>query len=155
MAIMAAASQPARAPRTSPRPRPPNPKSKSKPRKTHPRSQIPDPRARARAQSSELRPRSWFCQFCASLDSKVQLLNLRPTHHPTFFFLDFSFQYVLFLGVSRQGEFKNIIQIFLRKVHDENFPQKNRQKKSMSGFPRLFWFYRVFECFSPMGVQKH
>ena len=25
----------------------------------------------------------------------------------------------------------------------------------MSVFPRFFWFYRVFGCFSAMGVQKH
>jgi len=25
----------------------------------------------------------------------------------------------------------------------------------MSVFPRLFLFYRIFGCFSPMGVQKH
>ena len=28
-------------------------------------------------------------------------------------------------------------------------------KTSMSVFPRLFLFYRIFGCFSPMGVQKH
>jgi hypothetical protein len=25
----------------------------------------------------------------------------------------------------------------------------------MSGFPRFFWFYRVFGCFAATGVQKH
>jgi hypothetical protein len=34
------------------------------------------------------------------------------------------------------------------------FP-KNSTKKSMSVFPRFFLFYRVFGCFSAMGVQKH
>jgi hypothetical protein len=61
------------------------------------------------------------------------------------------------LGVSRQGEFKNTIQIFLQKVHVENFffsPEKST-KISKSVFPRLLLFNRVFECFSAMGVQKH
>jgi hypothetical protein len=33
-----------------------------------------------------------------------------------------------FLGVFRQGEFKNTIKIFLQKVHVENFSPKKRQK---------------------------
>jgi hypothetical protein len=36
----------------------------------------------------------------------------------------------------------------------KTFPKKST-KISMSVFPRLFWFYRVFGCFSAMGVQKH
>jgi hypothetical protein len=53
------------------------------------------------------------------------------------------------LGVSRQGEFKNTIQIFLQKVPCRIFSE-NSDKIS-----RLFLFYRVFGCFSAMGVQKH
>jgi hypothetical protein len=58
------------------------------------------------------------------------------------------------LGVSRQGEFKNTTKIFLQKAHVENFFQ-HFDKISMSFFPRLFLFYRVFGCFSAMAVQKH
>jgi hypothetical protein len=53
-----------------------------------------------------------------STDPPVHLLNPRPTHPPTIR-LFFS----TFLGVSRQGEFKNTIKIFLQKVHVENFSQ--------------------------------
>jgi hypothetical protein len=60
-----------------------------------------------------------------STDPPVHLLNLRPTHPPPdFFFLTFFFS--AFLGVSRQGEFKNTTNIFLQKVHVEK--NKNRQK---------------------------
>jgi hypothetical protein len=52
----------------------------------------------------------------------VHLLNLKPTHPPSeLFFLIFFFS--TFLGVSRQGEFKNTINIFLQKVHVETFSQ--------------------------------
>jgi hypothetical protein len=44
--------------------------------------------------------------------------------------------------------------MFLQKVHVEKYPQKST-KISMSVFPRFFLFYRVFGCFSAMGVQKH
>jgi hypothetical protein len=55
-----------------------------------------------------------------SKDSPVHLLNLRPTHPPSdFFFLGFFFS--TFLGVSRQGEFKNTKNTFLQKVHVEDF----------------------------------
>jgi hypothetical protein len=57
------------------------------------------------------------------------------------------------MGVSRQGEFKNTIKIFLQKVHVENFFQ-NFDKISMSVFPRLFLFYRVFGCFLAMGFKS-
>jgi hypothetical protein len=79
------------------------------------------------------------------------------THPPPLrLFFALTFVFSTFLGVSRQGEFKNTIKIFLQKVHVESrklFP-KFRQKISMSVFPRLFLFYRVFGCFSAMGVQK-
>jgi hypothetical protein len=88
-----------------------------------------------------------------STDPPVHLLNLRPTHPPPdFFFLDLFFS--TFLGVSRQGEFKNTIKIFWQKSVSKTSP-KISKKKSMSVFPRLFLFYRIFGCFSAMGVQKH
>jgi hypothetical protein len=62
-----------------------------------------------------------------------------------------------FLGVSRQGEFKNAIKMFLQKSPCRklfHLPRKST-KISVSVFPRLFVFYRVFRCFSAMGVQKN
>jgi hypothetical protein len=88
------------------------------------------------------------------IDGPPRTFAKSQTPHPPsdFFFLDFLFS--TFLGVSRQEEFKNTIKIFLQKVHVENFFQKV-DKISMSVFPRLFLFYRIFGCFSAMGVQKH
>jgi hypothetical protein len=57
------------------------------------------------------------------------------------------------LGVSRQGEFKNTIELFLQKFHVENFSQKIAQKDNVS-FSSTFLFYRVFGCFSAMGVRQ-
>jgi hypothetical protein len=53
----------------------------------------------------------------------VHLLNLRPTHQPTFFFLGISFKCVFerFSATGVHVQFKNTIQIFLQKVHVENF----------------------------------
>jgi hypothetical protein len=90
------------------------------------------------------------------IDGPPRIFAKSQTHPPTtrlLFFLDFFFS--KFLGVSRQGEFKNTITIFLQKVHVENFFQSFNNKKSMSVFSQLFLFYRVFGCFSAMGVQKH
>jgi hypothetical protein len=70
------------------------------------------------------------------------------THQPTFFFLVFFL--VRFWGVSRQGEFKNTIKIFLKKNSmSKTFPKKST-KISMS-----ILLFRGFGCFSAMGVQKH
>jgi hypothetical protein len=76
------------------------------------------------------------------------------THPPTIrlFFLDFCFS--TFLGVSRQGEFKNTIKIFLQKVHVENFSQKNRQKNSCQFFPRFFFVLSRFRVFLSDGSSK-
>jgi hypothetical protein len=90
------------------------------------------------------------------VDGPPRAFTKSQTHQPTpptFFSLAFFFS--TFWGVSRQGEFKNTIQIFLQKVHVENFFQNFDKQISMSGFPRLFLFYRIFGCFSAMGVQKH
>jgi hypothetical protein len=51
-----------------------------------------------------------------------------------------AFFFSTFLGVSRQGEFKNTIKIFLQKVHVENFSQ-NFDKKSR------WQFFLDFFCF--------
>jgi hypothetical protein len=58
------------------------------------------------------------------------------------------------LGVSRQGEFKNTIQIFWQKVYVENFSQSLDKNFGVS-FSSTFLFYRVFGFFLAMGVQKH
>jgi hypothetical protein len=60
-----------------------------------------------------------------------------------------------FLGVYRQGEFKNTKQIFLQKVLVKNYSQNKLTNISMSVFYRFFLFYRVFGCFSAMGVRRH
>jgi hypothetical protein len=60
------------------------------------------------------------------------------THPPTIrlFFLDFFFS--TFLGVSRQGEFKNTIKIYFYKKSMSKINSKISTKISMSVFSRLF-----------------
>jgi hypothetical protein len=66
-----------------------------------------------------------------STDPPVHLLNLRPTHPPSdFFFLGFFL--ITFLGVSRQGEFKNTIKMFWQKVRVENNFQNFDQNSDVS-----------------------
>jgi hypothetical protein len=87
-----------------------------------------------------------------STDPPVHLLNLRPTnHHPTFFFLDFFFS--KFLGVSRQGEFKNTITIFLQKVHVENKIQNFDNNFDVS-FSSTFFVLSRFRVFFSDGSSK-
>jgi hypothetical protein len=89
------------------------------------------------------------------IDGPPRTFAKSQNHPPTirlFFFLTFFFS--TFLGISRQGEFKNTIKIFLQKVHVENFFQ-NFDKKNRCQFSQLPLFYRVFGCFLAMGVQKH
>jgi len=62
------------------------------------------------------------------------------------------FLLIRFSGVSRQGEFKNTMQMFLQKVHVESFSQNNI---STSVLPQLFLFHHGYGCCSAMGVQKH
>jgi hypothetical protein len=71
-------------------------------------------------------------------------------YHPAFFFLTFVLS--TFLGVSRQGEFKNTITMFLQKVMSKT-NQKFRQNFRCQFF-HDFFCYRVFGYFSAMGVQK-
>jgi hypothetical protein len=56
-------------------------------------------------------------------------------HHPPsdFFFLGLFFS--TFLGVSRQGEFKNTTKMFLQEVHVENFPQNFDKRARLSCSP--------------------
>jgi hypothetical protein len=77
-----------------------------------------------------------------------------PTRHPTFF--SWLFFLVRFLGVSRQGEFKNTIKIFWQKVRVESIP-KISTKNSMSdvSFSSTFFVLSHFRVFLAMGVQKH
>jgi hypothetical protein len=93
-----------------------------------------------------------------STDPPVHLLNPRPTHAPSdIFFLDFFLvRFWAFLGKG-SSKTPHTIQIFLQKVHisiSKNILHIST-KISMSVFSRLFLFYRVFGCFSAMGVQKH
>jgi hypothetical protein len=55
-------------------------------------------------------------------------------------------------SVYRQGEFKNTINIFLQKVHVENFPQKNRKFFDVS-FSSIFVLSR-FGVFLSDGSSK-
>jgi hypothetical protein len=57
------------------------------------------------------------------------------------------------LGVSRQGEFKNTIQIFLQKVHVENFFQNFDQKFDVSFSSTSFVLSR-FRVFFSDGSSK-
>jgi hypothetical protein len=91
--------------------------------------------------------------------SYISLIPDPPTHHPTFFlFLDFYFStFLVFerfsamgsMGVQNSKTPQKSTKMFLHKVH------KKSTKVSMSVFPRLPLFYRVFGCFSAMRVQKH
>jgi hypothetical protein len=86
-------------------------------------------------------------------DLGVYLINFRGTNQPPIcFFLEFlsSSCFWAFLG---KGEFKNTTKMF-EKSPCQKLPPKKSTKISMSGFPRLVLFYRVFGCFSAMGVQK-
>jgi hypothetical protein len=79
-------------------------------------------------------------------DPDVYLINFRGTNQPQIFFVDFCFSALLaFLG---KGSFKNTI----KKVHVEIVSRKNRQKIRVS-FSSTLIVYRVFGCFSAMGVQ--
>jgi hypothetical protein len=71
----------------------------------------------------------------------------------TDFFSDLFFLSTI-LGVSRQGEFKNTIQIFWQKVRVEIFSQNFDQNFDVS-FSSASVVLRIFGCFSAMGVQKH
>jgi hypothetical protein len=81
----------------------------------------------------------------------VHLLNPRPTHPPSDFFLDFFFSALL--GVSRQGEFKNTIQMFWQKVRVKNFPQ-NFDKKFDVRFSSTFFVLSRFRVFFSDGSSK-
>ena len=53
-----------------------------------------------------------------------------------------------------KGSSKTPLIYFYKKSMSKEFPKKST-KISMSVFPRLFLFCRVFRCFLAMGVQKH
>jgi hypothetical protein len=57
------------------------------------------------------------------------------------------------LGVSRQGEFKNNIKIFLQKVHVENFFQHVTKKIDVS-FSSTFFVLSRFRVFLSDGSSK-
>jgi hypothetical protein len=88
-------------------------------------------------------------------DGPPRTLTKSQTHPPTIrlFFprLFFLVRFWAFLGKGVQKHHKHI---FTRSPCRTLFP-KFRPKNSMSVFPRLFLFYRVFGCFSAMEVQKH
>jgi hypothetical protein len=80
------------------------------------------------------------------IDGPPRTFAKSQTHPPTirlFFFLTFFLS--TFLGVSRQGEFKNTTKIFWQKVRVENFSQNFDQNFDVS----------FSSTFFAMGVQKH
>jgi hypothetical protein len=87
-----------------------------------------------------------------STDPPVHLLNLRPTHPPPdFFFLDICFSE--FLGVSRQGEFKNTTKIFLQKVHVKKKIKKFDKNFDVS-FSSTFFLLSRFRFLFSDGSSK-
>ena len=80
----------------------------------------------------------------------------RSLHSPVaFFFLFFLVRFWAFLG---KGSSKTPQKYFCKKPMSKTFSEKILRKStkiSISVFPLLFLFYRVFRCFLAMGVQKH
>jgi hypothetical protein len=88
------------------------------------------------------------------IDGPPRTLNKSPTHPPTirlFFFLTFFFS--TFSGVSRQGEFKNTIKIFLQKVHVENVFEHFDKNFDVS-FSATFFVLSRFRVFLSDGSSK-
>jgi hypothetical protein len=90
------------------------------------------------------------------IDGPPRTFAKSQTHPPTIRLLfPLGFFFSTFLGVSRQGEFKNTTEIFWQKVRVENFSQ-NFDKNFDVSFSSTFFVlshFRVF--FLAMGVQKH
>jgi hypothetical protein len=87
-----------------------------------------------------------------STDPPVHLQNCRPTHQPSEL-LFLVFFWGTCLGVSRQGEFKNTINIFLQKVHVENFFQNFDQNFDVS-FSSTFFVLSHFRVSFSDGSSK-
>jgi hypothetical protein len=86
------------------------------------------------------------------IDGPPRTFAKSQTHPPfDFFFLDFFFS--TFLGVSRQGEFKNTIKIFWQKVRVENFFQ-NFDKKFDVSFSSTTFVLSHFRVFFSDGISK-
>jgi hypothetical protein len=87
------------------------------------------------------------------IDEPPRAFAKSQTPHPPsdIFFFDFN----VFLGVSRQGKFKNTIQIFLQKVHVENFSQKNRQNFRCQFFLDFFCFIAFSGVSQRWGSKTH
>jgi hypothetical protein len=76
------------------------------------------------------------------------------THPPTIrLFFSLVFFFSKFLGVSRQGEFKNTIKLFWQKVRVENFPQ-NFDKNFDVSFSSTFFVLSHFRVFFSDGSSK-
>jgi hypothetical protein len=89
-----------------------------------------------------------------STDPPVHLLNPRPTHPPSDFFL-LAFFLVRFWAFLGKGSSKTPQKCFCKKSMSKTFPKISILFFDVSFFLDFFWFYRVFGCFSAMGVQKH
>jgi hypothetical protein len=89
-----------------------------------------------------------------STDSPVHLLNPKPTHPPFDFFVHDFFFPVRFWAFLGQGSAKTPLKYFCKKSMSNAFSKQNRQKFRCQFFLDFFWLYRVFGCFSAMGVKK-
>jgi hypothetical protein len=79
----------------------------------------------------------------------AHLINPRPTHLPSDFF-----PLIVFIsGASRQGELKNTTQMFLQKVHVENFSKKI--KKIDVSFSSIFVCFIAFSGVSQRWEFKN
>jgi hypothetical protein len=87
------------------------------------------------------------------IDGPPRIFAKSQTHPPTIrlFFLDFFFS--TFLGVSRQGEFKNTTNIFWQKVRVENFSQ-NFDKSFDVSFSSTSFVLSHFRVFFSDGSSK-
>jgi hypothetical protein len=110
------------------------------------------------ARSQELRQKAAPSRGAGKIqiDGPPRTFAKSQTHPPTIrLFFSLTFFFSTFLGVSRQGEFKNTIKICLQKVHVKTYFQNFDKKFDVSFSSNFFLFYRVFGCFSATGVQKH
>jgi hypothetical protein len=82
------------------------------------------------------------------IDGRPRTFAKSQTHPPTIrLFFPLTFCFSTFLGVSRQGEFKNTVKTFLQEVHVEKNP-KIRQKFRCQFFLDFFCFIAFSGVFS-------
>jgi hypothetical protein len=118
------------------------------------RPQSPEPNCHPQSQSQgQGRFREFRGAGKKKIDGPPRAFAKSQTHPTTIrhFFSWFFFR--TFLGVSRQGEFKNTIQIFLQKVHVEKYFQYFDKKIDVS-FSSTFFVLSCFRVFFSDGSSK-